>query len=258
MALRRRGARRASASNGYVLYDGPSQFTGDRIVVIITGLIRPSTNSKTGPMAQVFILMAGEHPQEAIWNRREAGICGGCKLRPQAVAPAPQERTCYVNIPMQGIASVYAMWHRGGYPVAPDLATVGRAQVIRVGAYGDPAAVPTDVWAALLSDALAWTGYTHAWRAAPALKAWFQASVDTPEEYTAAEALGWGTYRIRATEDAPLLDTEIVCPASAEGDLYTSCRTCLKCNGTSHVAIVVHGGGEGAFTRIQTRRARTA
>jgi hypothetical protein len=56
--------------------------------------------------------------------------------------------------------------HRSQRPVPEvrtlaEIARAGRGRLIRLGSYSDPAAVPTNVWLALVSRSLRWTGYTH-------------------------------------------------------------------------------------------------
>jgi len=94
-------------------------------------------------------------------------------------------------------------------------AEILRGRTVRLGAYGDPAAVPFQVWQALLAYAAAWTGYTHQWRRAPELAAYCMASVDTPGERAEARFLGFRTFRVRAAGQA-VETREVVCPASAE------------------------------------------
>jgi hypothetical protein len=44
--------------NSVIFYRGPSQLTGDPIVAVLTGLVTRSSNAKTGPMLQTWILRA--------------------------------------------------------------------------------------------------------------------------------------------------------------------------------------------------------
>jgi hypothetical protein len=241
--------KRKRLRQGYVLYKGPSMLVpGKMIVVIITGLRTPSKNSKTGPMPQVFILLVDIHPWEAIVNRLDGAICGSCVHR----MLADGTRSCYVNVMSQGVAAVWEAFTRGKYPMADDLALLGSNLRIRVGAYGDPAAVPATVWEQLLSQADGWTGYTHGWRKRPDLKKFFQASVDSEKEFFEAAALGWGTFRVRA-EGAPLLASETPCPASEEEGYVATCMTCMKCNGQHHVSILAHGSGQKHFNNRSHR-----
>jgi len=53
-----------------VVWEGPSMIDGSPIVVIITGM-KPgsgSGNSKTGTMAQTYIIRSDMSPMEAIWS----------------------------------------------------------------------------------------------------------------------------------------------------------------------------------------------
>lgn len=231
---------------GYVLYEGISRLDKlSPVVVIATGFEVPSSNRKTGAMIQVFCLRSDQHPLEAIMKREDAAICGGCPLRRDREG----KRRCYVNIRQHGVAAVYGAYKAGRYPRAPDLALLGSKQRIRVGSYGDPAAVPIEIWQQLLLNSTGHTGYTHAWRKHPELMPYVQASVDNEAEYLEASGLGWGTYRIRASEEDPIMTGEMVCPASPEGGEEAQCSTCLQCNGQSNVVIVAHGPSRSYFQR---------
>ena len=117
-------------------------------------------------------------------------------------------------------------------------------RVIRLGSYGDPAAVPAWIWRALVRKAKGWTGYTHQWKIRPAMHDLCMASVDNAEEYAEAKNAGWRTFRVR-TADEQLGDREIACPASDEAGNKTTCEKCRLCAGTSKpakdIAIIVHG-----------------
>ena len=233
------------ATNGYVLYEGASEFTGQLIVVVATGFKNASRNRKTGHMIQVCILQADEHPQTAVTQRTDAAICGGCILRKNRDG----KRKCYVNIMRHGFGEIYKQYKAGRYPVAADLALLGSKQRIRLGSYGDPAAVPLIIWKQLLSRATGWTGYTHGWRKRPDLMPFLQASVDSEAEYFEAATLGWGTYRI-GSPDSSRLANETICPASEEGGHTETCSTCLICDGSSHVVIQPHGVGKSYFRSL--------
>ena len=64
-----------------VVYEGPSLINGEPVVVIATGLDKPSTNRKTGPMVQTYILLADERPRDAIQSGKDEAICGSCPAR---------------------------------------------------------------------------------------------------------------------------------------------------------------------------------
>jgi hypothetical protein len=247
-------------ANGYVIYDGPARWSGERIVVIATGYDRPSANSKTGPMIQTWILHAGMNPVAAVKSGADSVICGAgehaCSFRPAVARELGADAigTCYVNHG-QGPASVWAAWQRGRYPgLAPRTAgersrlagTTGRP--IRLGAYGDPGMVPVAVWRELLAGSGgARTGYTHQWRRAPWLRTVCMASVDSAEERTAARELGWRTFRVVHSVEE-LGAGEISCPASEEAGHRTRCSDCRLCDGRrassdrrADIAIIDHG-----------------
>jgi hypothetical protein len=69
------------------------------------------------------------------------------------------------------------------------------------------------------------------------------ASVASPQEREEAKRLDWRTFRIR-TAEMPVLDGEIVCPATPEGGGMVTCARCLLCNGAGSakdIVVVAHG-----------------
>lgn len=241
--------------NGFIIYRGPSLINGAPIVAVV---IAHSTNEKTGDVAQVYILADdGERPVEASQNGSDASICGDCKHRPTLAG------TCYVVV-RRGPTRVWMSLQDGRYPdlshcvdLASDLLAGRRA---RLGAYGDPAAVPVAVWAELTAQLAGWVGYTHQWQAryAQPLRAYCMASVDSPEERALAHWMGWRTFRVRTADEA-LLTRESVCPASDEGGRKLTCSTCGACDGSSRdrrggIAIILHGN----HMRDREKRFRTA
>ena len=117
---------------------------------------------------------------------------------------------------------------------------------VRLGAYGDPAAVPLWVWDIALQDTAARTGYTHQWRDChPSFASYVMASCDTAADYVAAKAKGYRTFRVRTAGEA-LNAREIACPASKEMGVKTNCAACVACGGHSakakvDIAIIAHG-----------------
>jgi len=236
--------------DGAILYEGPSRLDGAPIVAIATGLARTSRNVKTGAMIQIWILRADVSPVDATHSGADASICGGCPHRGRIEDGRNVGRSCYVRT-YTAPRAVYAAYQRGAYPRAGDLAELGAGRRLRLGAYGDPAAVPAHIWESLCSRADGWTGYTHQWRAAPGLQPYCMASVDTPEERVEAQLAGWRTFRVRSG-DASRMTGEIDCPASAEAGHKTTCAACGLCRGSSSksrksIVIRVHGPGTRAF-----------
>ncbi len=227
-------------SKGCILYEGPSLIDKAPIVCIATF---NSKNEKTGNMIQTWILRQDISPLEAIYNGGDNSICGDCKHR----GDVGRNRTCYVSV-HQAPLNIWRSYLKGNYPKEIDKNQfVGRK--IRLGSYGDPAAIPYEIWLDLIRLSDGWTAYTHAWKYAdPRLQNICMASVDTPTEQKEATAVGWRTFRVR-TEDSPLEDHEFSCPASEESGNIRTCETCTACNGTlmawkygrPNVSIVVHG-----------------
>ena len=235
---------------GYTIWQGPSLLDGTPIVVIaLTG----STNRKTGNMIQTYILRQDMRPAEAVRTGADAAICGDCKHRPSTGG------SCYVVV-AQDPTVVYKTWQRGGYPVADVSAipAIGRDRMVRLGTYGDPAAVPAWVWQYLTIGASGRTGYSHQWanEALPrahrkAIAALTMASVDNEPEAEAARAQGLRYFRIRLVSE-PLGPREFICPASEEAGKRKTCAECGACDGSERGAkaspvIIVHGNKASRF-----------
>jgi hypothetical protein len=229
---------------GLILWEGASLLDGAPIAVIAT---LHSDNVKTGDMIQTWIVRADVSPVDAVKSGADSSICGDCKHRGDGTGKG---RTCYVTV-FQAPLNIWKGYKAGRYPRL-DRATHGEliaGRAVRLGSYGDPAAVPYMVWADLinLSGYGQWSGYTHQWRRGDQrLADYVMASVDTPEEREQAAAMGWRTFRVRLASEE-LAPREIVCPASAESKASdVTCSRCLACHGNAKgrrgsVAIIVHG-----------------
>lgn len=226
---------------GFLAYEGRSVIDPSIDIVVVVTL--DSHNTKTGPMAQAWILLADQHPVSAIESGDDRGICGTCVHMGDRAAG--RTRTCYVNVAWAP-SGVWRSYRQRLYPrtwpsIVPPL---------RIGAYGDPAVVPFQMWEALLDRVTprAWTGYTHLWRTCdPAYQRILMASVDSPAEAREAQAAGWRTFRVR-TENQPVGPGEITCPASDEAGHRVTCLQCRLCMGRAKpaksIAILVHGTAE--------------
>src|SRR5215469_14123001 len=102
----------------------------------------------------------------------DAAICGDCRHRGQYDVDGNRvagTRTCYVML--NPVASVYRTLKAGRYDDLSDELGVAAMRVagrmLRLGSYGDPAAIPHDVWIALLANVVGHTGYSHQWRNFP-------------------------------------------------------------------------------------------
>jgi hypothetical protein len=212
------------------IWQGNSRYTGHEIALYLS---RKSRNAKTGDMIQSWILPVNVDPHTATRTGQDVMVCGTCPFRPTAAGG------CYVATHRAPLSIHRAHAHK---PVAG--AGVVRAFIgstpVRLGSYGDPAALPTDVvrYLARLANHRI-TGYSHGWRDRPDLAPYVMASVHSEEEHAAARALGFRTFRVRSPE-APNLTSEITCPSDR-----VSCADCLLCRGNvtgaRSITIPVHG-----------------
>lgn len=242
----------------FEIWRGRSRIDGAPIVALING---PSpANTKTGPMVQAWILRADVAPAVAVRRGLDRAICGSCLLGPGR--PSGANRTCYVST-ARGPVAVWRAWSRGGYRRATtpaDRRAAARGLSVRLGAYGDPAAVPVSVWHDLLGAASGWTGYTHQWRDGFALSDLVMASTESDAGSDAAIAAGWRVFQMTGP-DAPRRRGFIVCPHHTSGG-RVQCRDCGLCDGTNrragNVQIPAHGPGakRSALVVLRTAAAR--
>ena len=240
--------------NGFVFYRGASVLDGAPIVGIAT---LASNNAKTGPngrgnMVQTWIIREDINPVEASKLGEDASICGACPHR-HSLGGA-----CYVNIG-QAPNAIWKAYQRGAYPFYDVANDEGRAilaahhihgRAVRLGAYGDPAAIPFEVWQQLLDGVERWTGYTHQARH-PRFDArlfrYCMASADTPKQAQKLQANGARTFRVK-TEGAPMLAAELECLSESKG---VKCIDCGLCDGASNkapsIVINVHGSRSNRF-----------
>lgn len=220
-----------SNSNGWILYQGPSELTQQPIVCIVTGCRTWSANPKTGPMLQSWILLQDQHPNAAIQNGADVSVCGDCKLRRNLSG----RRVCYVNPAPLG--QIWKQYKAGRYPTESNYSA---GLNFRIGAYGDPTAVPIRIWRDVLTKVPNATGYTQQWRQPQfqEFRKFCMASVLTLSDAAEAQSLGWRTYRIRGEALAPL---EVDCPG-AQANPMINCNSCKLCNGKSaNISVAAHG-----------------
>ena len=222
-----------------VFYRGPSLIDGAPIVGVA---VYSDRNTKTGRVLQTYIIRADVNPLEASKTGADVSICGACPLRGTPTDdPARKQaagRRCYVNLG-QGPLAVFRALQAGRYPDV-DPAAIGAGRMVRVGTYGDPAAIPGEVWDKLLSQATTWTAYTHQkpWRPDIAMQ-----SADTLDEAQAHWRAGRRTFRvITGLADLDPVN-EALCPASKEAGRRVQCAACKLCKGSARgksIAIVEH------------------
>lgn len=251
------------APPGVEVWRGPSRLDPSaELVVVATGIGRASANPKTGAMVQVWILHATEHPVAAVRTGADAAMCGDCGAR----GGDGVGRWCYVAVG-RAPAAVWSAWRDGRYPRVPAsrVAGLSRGRPVRLGAYGDPAAIPLRVCRDLVRGASSWTGYTRQWRRRPGLRSLVMASCHDPAELGDARRLGWRAFLVVPPDTPDPPAGSIWCPASPEGGYRSACDRCRLCSGADaagtgrrgdgrapDVAIRVHGG---AATMNAARRA---
>ena len=239
----------------FIAYEGPSLIDGSPIVAVVTGVEVPSRNVKTGRMLQTWILQQDMHPKEAVRTGQDTGICGTCPLK----GLNGQLRTCYVRVE-NAPTNVWKKWKAGGYTHADD-DTIRRAvryRKVRLGAYGEPTAVPYERMRLLTDSAAGWTGYTHRWASIGAEWAgMLMASVEDAQTAQQARLQGWRPFL--ATDDPDSVpDKAFLCPAEREDDPIT-CEDCGVCAGTRNGTVMadsafpwlpLHGAGRKNYRRM--------
>jgi len=238
----------AKKPSGFVIYRGPSLLNGSPIVVVA---VTKSSNEKTGNMVQTYILVDnGLSPVINSQLLNDAAICGNCDHRRGLGG------SCYVNLG-QGPRAVADGIVRGVYPDNIAMAaTLSAGRMVRLGTYGDPAAVPKIIWDTLLLNAKGSTGYTHQWKTDKSAHVmdYCMASADSADDRIMALAKGYRTFRVR-TESEALLPGEFTCPASEEAGKRLTCDKCGACDGgvnskKASPAIIVHGSLKGRFIPV--------
>jgi len=227
------------------IYQGPSQIDGLPIVAIATYSDR---NTKTGKVLQTYIIRSDLSPLEASKSGQDFSICGDCQFRGEANSDPERKqaknRKCYVNLG-QGPTIVYKSFIRGVYPMANDHTSrveLGKNRVVRLGTYGDPAAVPSHIWDELLTECTSHLAYSHQSGFRPDIT---MQSADTLAQAQAHWAKRARTFRVIDSLADIDKANEILCPASKEAGRRVQCVKCQLCSGlTSNskksIAIVEH------------------
>ena len=229
-----------------ILYQGASLINGEPIVALAQS---DSTNKKTGNMLQTFILDATTDPITASRTGLDASICGSC---PHRGTPNNNDkgqatnRTCYVTLAHAPLGK-YKAYKKGVYgtntATLKEVESFGSLQGVRLGTFGDPCAVPNDIWKALTSKALYSTAYTHA--AINPMPESIMTSTDNLKQSYKAWGKGERTFRVISSIDQLYKRREVLCPASEEMGKRATCASCKLCGGASinakSIAIVAHG-----------------
>jgi len=260
---------------GFVLYRGPSRFDGTPIAVVATGIKRRSGNRKTGYLVQTWILPLGADgrailPHRAVKSGADRAVCGACPLRPGAGGG------CYVRLdtaPREIAESFNAGRYVDAAPayvaaIVADHVRAGRIDGFRIGSWGDPAAVPADVWRAIVDTVRiaggVTPGYTHAWSSRYATRpeavatadryGFLMASAHGAADRIRARAAGFRAFTLLAKEER--VEGAFQCPATVSTGYRKTCAECGACDGKRDAddrradpLIVVHGGAPKAAAR---------
>ncbi len=202
-------------------------------------------------MIQTWILREDVAPHDALHSGEDSSVCGDCVLRP-FTAKGTGQPVCYASCSggRAGIVNIWRSYEMGNIPlVSPEeAAELLRGRLVRLGSYGDPAAIPIGVWQRMLKSCAGSIGYTHQWRTCdPAWSRLVMASVETPEERVEAKRREWRTFRVKSEVGSKQIG-EVVCPGSAEAGRKLNCGQCMACRGKedgrqSDIVITAHGPG---------------
>lgn len=226
---------RVKKPQNIVVYEGESMIDGSPIVGLLQ--LTPTSNDKIGNMAQLWIMRSDIEPHEAVKTGADRSVCGDCKHR------HGKGGSCYV-IPHHAPLSVFRSYKNGNYIRQPYNL---QGYKLRLGAYGDPTALPENVVGDLVDSASDHTGYFHQWKR-PDLRWGFkymQASVDSLYEVEQLKSIEPNAKYFRVTNKDYMLKNEVVCLSVTKG---RSCAECLLCDGvTANVVIPAHGSKAGKF-----------
>lgn len=236
-----------------VLYKGISLLDNETpIMVVMSGFTKDSSNTKTGPLVQLYILPVHETPKDIYFSGSSA-VCGDCKYN--------GNNGCYVR--WSNLGSVWkSAKNQAVIPMSLSKEFL-RGLRVRVGAAGDPAAVPASVWSELLSTCENFTGYTHQWNKEEYqdLQDLFMASADNARENEKAHALGWSTFFVTDSEEQAKKEGTRCLASAGKTDshgLPTTCASCMLCNGKSRkqktITEVLHGASNTVHKARKTRK----
>lgn len=235
--------------NGFELWRGNSAIDGKPIVCIATGLNK-SRNVKTGDMVQTWILRQDISPTDAAHSGDDYSICGNCPHRGRIVDGRNVARSCYVIL-FQAPTAIYRAWkHGAGYErlSLTESADLLADRHVRLGAYGDPAAMPMKYGKGRLQrHHERQATHINGGGADKRFASICMASADSAQEAQEAQAMGYRTFRI-GTRAESVARGEFLCPASAEAGKVLTCNDCMACGGMSaknkaSVFIFAHGRG---------------
>jgi hypothetical protein len=218
-----------------LLFRDKSLYNGADIFATLTP---KSSNTKTGDIPQVTILVEDEKPTDALKSGADEAICGNCPLRPSLHKKTKIEKLpCYVNCGF-GPNSIF----RTKDKIKDHNGT--RFPIGRLGAHGDTASVPKSRLKKIVDLFDLVMNYTHDWKRKRSqwLEAFTMASVHSIKEKAQALELGFRTFRTVKLACLKLDADEIVCPNFTRS---IQCKECGLCGGNQtptakNIVIPIH------------------
>lgn len=257
-----------------IVWVGNSEIPGSEGEMLCAAITFGSKNKKTGNMATLWIfpyILVTENLSilDFLQNGGDQISCLGC------IHSSIGQKTCYVWPSMgKGFSRMVIGLrdrYQSGKPYSLNReevkAVLALFEIIRLGGYGDPAALPVEFLEFLKSCVNTALGYTHLWNRFSGetrnrLQKILMASVDSKMQGMMAVSQGWRYFRVGAKGELPDKSIEFACPASKEvkekiGKVIT-CGDCKKCIGNETPAkntlIQVHGTLAKRFVPISVLR----
>ena len=240
---------------GVILHEGNSLLDNKPVVVIA---VSNSNNDKNGSLIQTFIMRSDIDPITASRQGEDYSVCGDCVHRgvPNFTknSGGADKRSCYVMLLM--LLSVYKAYKKGKYKRLRGHTAISewfRDKLVRLGAYGDPSAVPSYIWDSVLLHSKGRTGYTHQFNTngADVRTDMCMVSVDNLDQAKQQWELGNRTFRVGRFTTDMIREEEVLCPASKEAGRRTTCDKCKLCSGNKikakSIFIVAHGNGKNHY-----------
>lgn len=224
---------------GFVMHEGPSLIGKGDVAAIAT---LNSANEKTGNMVQVWIVPKEGGTLAAVQKGDNSAACGSCPLigTPEQTKDGVKirNRVCYVNLGRLD-STVLKAYNNGRYPPYNRKLYERwlRGRDIRLGAYGDPVALPDSLIEYLASVGSGYTGYSHQLfsierERADRLAQLLMVSCHTPSQHNEALRRGWRPFTVIANgQHVP--ENAVECPFYTRG---VQCDRCQLCQGASKKA----------------------
>ena len=220
--VKRKIAKPKKNITGFVIWSGLSPMDNTTPIAAIVTL--KSGNGKTGNMLQTWVMRTDIPPIDVVQSKQDDPICGDCNFK--------SHNGCYVRIDTAP-TKIYKSFIKGNYLVLnfADIALLSVGRQARIGTYGDPCMIPTNIWQQLIKNSSGHTGYTHGYNLPffdVKLLDICMLSADTLADSIKYNKLGYRTFTaIAGDENIP--PGQLVCPYFTN---EVPCIDCLLCDGS--------------------------